>query len=395
MRILNICAYTWEAGGPPKIIFDHTQVALRYGHQVDILSPYSEGEKPYPVPEGAQLILCRRTPIVSRFFREVSGELYQYLKENIHKYDVVHCHGLWHFGTLAPFMVDNRVAKVITIHGVLDRWVYAHNNWKKQLMDNLAQKRFLRRADLVQINNTDERDDITRYLGTPHPNVVIIPNGIKLSDFTNLPAKGTFRQKFNVPDSKKMVLFMSRLNVKKGLGLLLPAFKEYLQKHSDAILILAGGNDGYEAEARQFIEANQLGDSIRMVGMLTGNDKKAALADADLFTLPSYSEGFSMAVLEAMASGAPALVSDRVGFGETIRQHQAAGLVNELTPEGVLKGLETLLADDKLRQQVARHATALLKAEYDIDIVAKRLLDEYEKIVRSKKAKQSPLSALS
>lgn len=392
MRILDICAYTWEAGGPPKIIFDHTQVALRYGHQVDILSPISDGEKPYTVPEGARLILCKRTPLVSRYFREVSSELYQYLKKHINDYDVVHCHGLWHFGTLAPFMVNNSVAKVITIHGVLDRWVYAHNNWKKQLMDTLAQKRYLRRADLIQINNTDEREDIARYLGTPHPNVAIIPNGIKLSDFANLPAKGTFRQKFNVPPTKKMVLFMSRLNVKKGLGLLLPAFREYLSKHSDAILVLAGGDDGYEATTRQFIDEHQLGDSIRMVGMLTGNDKKAALADADLFTLPSYSEGFSMAVLEAMASGTPALVSDRVGFGEAIRQHNAAGLVESLTPEGVLKGLETMLGDDQLRQQVADNATALLKAQYDIDIVAKRLLDEYEKIVGAKKAVPSPLS---
>ena len=70
MRILNICAYTWEAGGPSKVIFDHTQVALRYGHRVDILSPITAGETPYPVPTGARLILCPRTPVVSRFFRE-------------------------------------------------------------------------------------------------------------------------------------------------------------------------------------------------------------------------------------------------------------------------------------------------------------------------------------
>ncbi|QJW90739.1 glycosyltransferase [Spirosoma taeanense] len=383
MRILNICAYTWEAGGPPKIIFDHTQVALRYGHQVDILSPISPGEKAYPVPEGARLILCQRTPIISRFFREVSGDLYRYLQKHIREYDVIHCHGLWHFGTLAPFLLDQTVAKVITIHGVLDRWVYAHNNWKKQLIDTLAQKAFLRRADLVQINNIDEREDLLRYLGTQHPNVVIIPNGVKMSDFARLPPKGTFRKKFNLPTDRKLVLFMSRLNVKKGLDLLLPAFRDYVQTHPDAILALAGSDDGYEATTRQFIEQHNLGDSIRMVGMLTGDDKKAALADADLFTLPSYSEGFSMAVLEAMAAGTPALVSDRVGFGETIRAHEAAGLLEELTPEGVRAGLEQMLSDDSLRQRVSQNATALLRAQYDIDVVAKRLLDEYQKVAKT------------
>ena len=119
---------------------------------------------------------------------------------------------------------------------------------------------------------------------------------------------------------------------------------------------------------------------MRMVGMLTGDDKKAALADADLFTLPSYSEGFSIAVLEAMAAGTPALVSDRVGFGEAIREHKAAGLV-ELTPDGVRAGLERMLGDDALRQRVSQNATALLRAQYDIDVVAKQMLDEYEKII--------------
>ncbi len=382
MRILNICAYTWEAGGPPKIIFDHTQVVLRYGHQVDILSPISPGETPYPVPEGARLLLCLRTPGISRFFREVSGDLYRYLNRHIRDYDVIHCHGLWHFGTLAPFLLDRTVAKVITIHGVLDRWVYAHNTWKKRLIDTLAQKAYLRRADLVQINNTDERADVLHYLGEPHPNLVIIPNGVRMSDFAHLPPKGQFRATFGLPADQKLILFMSRLNAKKGLDLLLPAFRDYVRQRPGAVLVLAGGDDGYEAEARQFIEQHGLGDAVRMVGMLTGDDKRAALADADLFTLPSYSEGFSMAVLEAMAAGTPTLVSNRVGFGDAIRQHEAAGLIAELTPDGVRAGLERMLGDEVLRQTVSRNATALLRAQYDIDIVAKRLLDEYEKVVR-------------
>ncbi len=384
MRILNICAYTWQAGGPPKIIFDHTEVVLQYGHQVDILSPISPGEKTYPVPAGARLILCQRTPVVSRFFREFSIELYRFLQQHAHEYDVIHCHGLWHFGTLAPFMIDRTVAKVITIHGVLDHWVYAHNNWKKQIMDTLAQKAYLKRADLVQINNKDEQADVLRYLGYAHPNIVIIPNGVKMSDFVKLPPKGSFRQKFGLPTDKKLVLFMSRLNAKKGLDLLLPGFRDYVQQHPDTVLALAGSDDGYEATARQFITQHNLSDSIRMVGMLTGDDKKAALADADLFTLPSYSEGFSMAVLEAMASGTPTLVSDRVGFGETIREHEAAGVLTSLTAESVKEGLEKLLGDDQLRERIARNATALLKKQYDINLVAKQLLDEYSKVIRSK-----------
>ncbi len=382
MRILTICAYTWEAGGPSKVIFDHAEVALRYGHQITILSPISAGEKPYAVPHGARLILCQRTPVISRFFREFSGELYRYLQQHIGEYDIIHCHGLWHFGVLAPFFLDQQVAKVVTIHGVLDRWVYAHNRWKKRIIDMLAQKTFLRRADLIHLYNPDERDDLLRYLGYGHPNTVIIPNGIRLGDFANLPPKGQFRQAFGLPAHHKMVLFMSRLNAKKGLDLLLPAFRDYVCKHPDTVLVLAGGDDGYADTARQFIGQNNLSDSIRMVGLLTGDTKKAALADADLFALPSYSEGFSMAVLEAMAAGTPVLVSDRVGFGDTIRQHEAGGVVDDLTVESVRAGLERLLENDALRQRISQNALVLLRTHYDIDIVAKQLLAEYAKVIR-------------
>ena len=381
MRILHICAYSWAIGGPPKVIFDHAQVALRHGHQVTILSPISPGENPYPVPDGATLVLCRRTPFISRFFREFSGGLYRYLQQNIKHFDIVHCHGLWHFGALAPFFADRTVAKVVTVHGVLDPWVYAHNRWKKRLFDVLAQKAFLRRADLIQVLTTEEQRDVNLYLGTSQANVVVIPNGIRISDFDRLPSKGTFRHQIGLSDNQRILLFMSRLNVKKGLGLLLPAFRDYVRTHPDTVLILAGPDDGYEMTARQFIQAHELSDSVRLVGMLMGDDKKAALVDADLFVLPSYSEGFSMVVLEAMAVGTPTLVSDKVGFGELIRQHDAAVVLDELTPDTVREGLGKLLGDDALRQRISQNATVLLRANYDIDVVAKRLLDEYAKII--------------
>jgi glycosyltransferase involved in cell wall biosynthesis len=206
-----------------------------------------------------------------------------------------------------------------------------------------------------------------------------------MSDFAVLPPKGTFRRKFNIPANRPMVLFMSRLNEKKGLDLLLPAFRDYVRQHPDTLLVLAGPDDGYEATARQFISQHQLDNAIQLVGMLTGDDKKAALHDADLFTLPSYSEGFSIAVLEAMAAGTPTLVSDRVGFGEAIRMHQAAGLV-ELNSESVQAGLAQLLGNPALRQQLSQNATNLLRTQYDMDIVARQMLRAYESAIQHRKA---------
>lgn len=381
MKILNICAYTWAIGGPARIIYDHTTVVLRQGHQVDILSPADPTDKIYPAPEGARVIVCKRTQPISRIFPEFSIEAWQYLRQHIHEYDVVHCHGIWHFGSVAPFLFKNQVPKAITIHGLLDKWALHHGLWKKQLFGWLFQKRFLKRADLIQINNHDELNDLYQFLGFQHPNVAIIPNGMQLDELTTLPPKGSFREPFGLPSDKKLVLFMGRLNIKKGLDLLLPAFQRYLQQYDDALLILAGPDDGYKAETERFISDSKLQDKMRMVGMLTDNVKKAALADATVFALPSYSEGFSIAALEAMTAGVPALVSDRIGFDGTVAEYHAAH-ETPLTIEGVHEGLVKMLQNPEYAQQCAQNAQKMVWQLYDINIVASDLAKEFVKIAR-------------
>ncbi|WP_428666332.1 glycosyltransferase [Runella sp.] len=383
MRILNICAYTWAIGGPARIIYDHTTVVLKQGHQVDILSPASPGDKIYPAPEGARVIVCERTQPISRFFPEFSLEAWNFLKKHIHEYDIVHCHGIWHFGSVAPFLFKNNTPKAVTIHGLLDKWALNHGYWKKKAFSFLFQKRFLKRADLIQINNRDELNDLSQYLGFQHPNVTIIPNGMQLDELADLPAKGTFRKQFNLPEDKKLVLFMGRLNIKKGLDLLLPAFKKYTEQHTDALLVLAGPDDGYQGQTERFIEENQLQDKMIMVGMLTGETKKAALADADIFALPSYSEGFSIAALEAMTAGVPALVSERIGFDGTVAQYNAACEVS-LTVEGVHKGLIQLLQQPAYRDTLRQNARKMVEELYDINIVATNLAKEFAKISKHK-----------
>lgn len=379
MRILNICAYTWAIGGPARVIYDHTAEVLKQGHQVDILSPMTPGDKSYPVPEGANLIECVRTTPISNYYREFSIDLYRYLKAHIHLYDVIHMHGIWHFGSLAPFMIPNKAALVITIHGLLDRWAVAHHQWKKDLVSLLYQKRVLGKADLIHVFNTDEEEDVVRYLGYKPKNMVTIPNGMKVSEYTVLPPKGLFRAKHGIRPDQKIILFMARLNIKKGLDLLLPAFQQIYTQQPDALLILAGPDDGYQKETEAFIQQHKMGDRVKLVGMLTDLNKKEALADADVFALPSYSEGFSIAVLEAMTSQVPALVSDRVGFVDYIQKYDAA-YVTPLTPEDVAQGLLKILQDDTYAKNLAKRAYQMVIENFDIKVVANQLLEEYKKI---------------
>lgn len=380
MKILNICGYTWAIGGPAKIIFDHAQVQLAQGHQVTILTPIWPNDKVYPAPDGATVVTVQRDWF-ARFFPEFSVEAYRWLKQNANDFDIIHVHGIFHFAGMVPFLIKAKPAKVITIHGLLDRWAISHGYWKKKIVSFLVQRRIVAQADLIQVNNTDELADLSRYLGNQHPNVALIPNGMRMSDFSLLPPKGTFRNYFQISKNQQLILFLARLNIKKGLDLLLPAFERVSKQRKDCVLLLAGPDDGYLAQCQEFIKQNNLENRVLLLGMLTGELKLAALADATLFALPSYSEGFSIAVLEAMASQLPTLVSDRVGFGETINQTKAGHLI-ELTVESVEEGLNKMLNDSEYCNQLKENAFELVKSQYDIEIVASQLIAAYQKIIK-------------
>ena len=382
MKILNICGYSWDIGGPPKIIYDHALIQMKLGAEVTILTPISEGQKLYAIPAGAKVITCKRHWF-SKFWAEFSPELYTWIKAHGNEYDIIHIHGVWHFAGVAPYLAGIKAAKCITTHGLLDRWTIGKGYWKKYIFGLLFQKSILKNTELIQINNSDEQGDLKRFLGFEHPNIKIIPNGMNLQDFSKLPAKGIFRDKFQIPKNKKIILFMSRINLKKGLDLLLPAFQEVASQRSNCILILAGPDDGYLSETQRFIREKFLEKSIKLVGMLTGNDKLAALSDADIFVLPSHSEGFSIATLEALISGVPSLLSDRVGFGEAIRETNAAHLV-ELTQKSITAGLIKMLDNQEYCETLSKNGITLVKKRYDIELVAKQLYVEFEKIMNHK-----------
>ena len=144
---------------------------------------------------------------------------------------------------------------------------------------------------------------------------------------------------------------------------------------------MAGPDDGYLSVTQNFIKENNLSDKIILVGMLTGKDKLAALADADIFVLPSHSEGFSIATLEALISGVPSLLSNRVGFGEAIKETNAAHLV-ELNENSIINGLNKMLDDKDYCQTLSKNGISLVKNRYDIELVAKQLFNEFEKIIK-------------
>jgi glycosyltransferase involved in cell wall biosynthesis len=249
---------------------------------------------------------------------------------------------------------------------MLDPWSMAQKSVKKRIALALGYRRMLNRASAIHWLNNDEQT-LAEPLGL-HAGPVVVPNGLSLSDLDR-PSAFVTSGDGTVPT----ILFLGRLHMKKGLDILADAFAQLLRTNP-AQLVVAGPDGGAEKSFRARIRELGLDVSVSIVGPLYGAEKWAAIDRAACFCLPSRQEGFSMAILEALGRGVPAVVSDACHFPEV--QTARAGFVVPLVAEAVAEGLRNALADGA-RQRLGANGRALVAEKYLWDRIAARWIEIY------------------
>jgi glycosyltransferase involved in cell wall biosynthesis len=215
----------------------------------------------------------------------------------------------------------------------------------------------------------------------------VIPNGIHLPDFDSLPPSSLFRDAFPETRDKRIALFMARLHVKKGLEHLLRAWARLHRGLPEWQLVVAGPDCGFGHQAKEIVETLSLSRSVTFTGNLRGEMRLAALAAAQAFLHPSFSEGFSMAVLEALACRLPVLITPGCNF----REAAVAGAAIEVSPdtESTAEGLNQLLAADAEQlRAMGQLGRALIERKYTWDRVAEQTLELYHWLAHSSPAPQ-------
>jgi len=248
-------------------------------------------------------------------------------------------------------------------HGMFEPWILARSRLKKRIAHYFFENANFRHARLWRaLTNTEAGQIRAQGVRTP---IVIAPNGIHpepFNAFAGLPKQ---------PE----ILFLGRLHPKKGIDLLIRAFASHAQRFKDWRLILAGPDElGHRAELEALTEKLGMRERVDFPGTLSGDDKYHALARAGIFALTSYSEGFSVALLEGMAARCPVLATTACNFPE-IADH-GAGWLCEPTAESVGKLLGAALAEDgAARRQRGDAARGLVDKSYTWEAIARTILD--------------------
>jgi glycosyltransferase involved in cell wall biosynthesis len=255
---------------------------------------------------------------------------------------------------------------------MLDSWALQQKRLKKALYAALVETRTLRQAACLRALTVNEVDDYRR-LGLSNP-IAIVPNGIGLPAGVNA---NLFWQTYPQLVGKRVVLFLGRLHQKKGLHLLVQAWAKLKRQADDAHLVIAGpDSDNMRVSLEQLTTELKLRSSITFAGMLIGERKWSALAAAKLFVLPSYSEGFSMAVLEALAMGIPVVVTVPCHVPE-VTDHDCGWVIpSALTGlEGALE--EFLQLSPAEASRMGERGRGLARQRFHWSVVGKQMAEVY------------------
>ncbi len=315
---------------------------------------------------------------------KVSFGLNRWLNSNVAKFDVVHVHALFSFSSTTAARAARRhgVPYIVRPLGVLNRWGLENRRaFLKQVSLRLVELPILRDAAAIHYTSETEKLEASRISNTiASQKSAVIPLPIET-------AKGKpedFRQRFPQVAGRKMILFLSRIDEKKGIELLLGAFADVRRQISDTVLVVAGNGDAnYLRKLSQRAKELAIADAVVWTGHLDGGIKSGAFAAADVFVLPSYSENFGVAAAEALASGVPTIVTEPVAIGGDIRSYDAGVVVKNDSAE-LAAAIRNILSQPDLASRLATNAQRLATERYDMSAVGRQLRELYDSVLKSK-----------
>ena len=382
-------------GSVPNVVWNVARETARMDHDVEIIERQWAGLGPRAVHEGVSFRRLSLRTGASVPWEDIPYEMVsspvgatrllvdrtnfavqalRVLREA--EFDVLHVH--------LPFAA-NVLATVAP--GLRDRMVYTAHIGETE--DRVLEPRFspdaylARRAGRTIVLNPAMRDAFESR-GVPEDRLAVIPNGVDTERFQSVdPERGrTLRTKYDL-GSGTIVLFVGTITPRKGVKELLRAATDVLANNeNDARLVVVGKTDmepAYMNDVREIVDTSGIGGEIVFTGFVPDDEVPAFYDIADVFVLPSFEEGSSIAVTEAIASGTP-VVGSRI---DGIRQQIEDGVHGRLVEPGDVEGLATVLAEvlvsDELRASMAR-ALEERADELSWPRVTERIIDVYEAI---------------
>jgi glycosyltransferase involved in cell wall biosynthesis len=377
IRILHVIrSLRPESGGPVEGVRRLAQIAKQQSYELETVSLDSPGEAfldtlPFKTHAlGPAWGKYGYTPRLSRW-----------MKENAEHYDGIVINGLWQFHGYGTWKnIRGKVPYVVFTHGMLDPYFkrrYPLKHIKKWLYWAPFEYRLLKEANAVLFTSPLEKELAERSFWLHDWKPVVVPYGTTGPDFDVEESQAVFDDVFPQLRGRRFLLYLSRIDPKKGCDLLLRAFAKFAAAQPDLLLMMAGPDTGGWVPKLQAL-AKQLGvaDRILWPGMLKDAIKWGAFYASEVYILPSHQENFGIAVAEALACGKPVLTTDQVNIWPDIAETES-GLVETDTQQGIDRLLERWFATSEPdRESMSQRAMQLFGDRFSMQRTAASILQE-------------------
>jgi glycosyltransferase involved in cell wall biosynthesis len=358
---------------------------LRRGLDVHILTRDFNGEPPDDPVDGVpvhRVRLIHPSRALASLSFLIGGSRWLWRQRGC--FDILHCHQAYSPLTLAVLAKrpagNPRVVVKVTTAGALSEM----NAVTRELPFRRLRKQIIKQVDAFVAISGEIAAEI-ESAGISPARIVRIPNGVAIPAASGLSseARSRARAALGLP-FRRVAVFVGRLASEKGLLVLAEAFKEILAREPDAGLLLVGEGGGVrsvEAELRQRVRELGIDGSVRFTGPM--KDVSPALAAADVFVLPSFTEGMSNAALESMAFALPAVVSDIPGNRELITHGENGLLVPPGDVGALARAVLEVLASRARAESMGRVSRLKAENEFSFGRVAERYLRLYSGLMEN------------
>ena len=393
LYVTSIYKPAYAYGGPARSIPALCEGMAQAGASVTVYTTDANGSSRLDVPLGRPVniagVCVNYFPLTSNTFL-YSRSLASECRRHVSKFDIVEIDSLFAhtLGPAAEACTKADVPYVVPLRGQLLPWALGQKRFRKHIYLSLFGRKLLNGA--ASLHCTDEAEaEAANQLGLQSPTFVT-PNGIQTSRFRQLPPRGAWRCRLGIPLHALVLLFLGRLHKKKRPDIAVETLAACRHLPKPVHLLLAGPDEqGLTGTLKGSAEKLRCAAHLHCLGHLEGRERDAAFADSDLFLMPSEpdSENFGLSVLEAMAAGLPALVSEGVPIGRAAAR-AGAGRQLRCDPQVFGTAAAALLEKSRELKVMGRRAKALARSDYDTTVVAKHMLRRYRAIVSSHRPSQ-------
>ncbi len=354
------------------------------GHEVFIFAPdhpeAEDRENVYRFPS----ITDPKGRLYPIFFPSVDIEKIYLPEDVMGSLDIIHAQHMFTAGRLARYVARKYEKPLVyTYHTLIAEYTHyagIFSSVARAYLKNMS-KRYCNSCDQIITPSKSMKKILLGY-GVKKP-ISVVMTGIEPQAYKRVSesASKQLKEKYNIPEDDKVLLYLSRIAKEKNLDFLFKAFVKIKKAYPKCHLLMVGGGPE-EKWCKERIKELKIQKSVTLTGMLPKEDANRAFGMADLFTFPSYTETQGIVVAEAMASGTPPVAVGKMGPTDLIHDGKD-GFLTKLEIKDFADKTLKLLKDDELREKFAKEGLSRVE-EFSTETSVRELIKIYEKAIGEK-----------